>query len=123
VGEAGADVVPGAVERDLGFVLQGAEGGAVDDPFAVPLEFGAEIVGALGMSPAEAFLAAAGVGSKERDLFLFKIFPGADRHGTVMNDGMGESRDGEFSEEQGVKKGWSKGNKFISRPRRRGLAV
>ena len=36
-----------------------------------------------------------------------------------MDDRMGESRDGKFSEEQGVKKGWSKENKS-NRPKEGG---
>jgi hypothetical protein len=45
VGEAGADMIPGAVEGDLGFIFKATEGGAVNDPLAVPLEFGAEVMG------------------------------------------------------------------------------
>ena len=37
VGEAGAEVVPGAIKEDLGFVFEAAEGAGVNHPVAVPL--------------------------------------------------------------------------------------
>ena len=44
VGEARAVVVAGAVEEDLGFVFEAAEGGRVDDARGVALEFRAPAV-------------------------------------------------------------------------------
>jgi hypothetical protein len=41
VGEAGAEVVTGAVEEDLGFGFEPTEGAGVDDAGAVALEVGA----------------------------------------------------------------------------------
>ena len=84
----------------------------MDDPFPIPLKFGAEIVGVFLVFPAKAFLTAGGVGGEERGLLLFKILPSADRHEIVMDDRLGESRDGKFSEEQGVKKRGTEGNKL-----------
>jgi ADP-ribose pyrophosphatase len=41
MGQAGAVVIAGPIEEDLGLVLESSEGGAVHDAFAIPLEFGA----------------------------------------------------------------------------------
>jgi len=76
----------------------------VDDPFPIPLEFGAEIVGVFLVFPAQALLAPGGIGGETRGLLFFKILACPDRHEIVMNDREGESRDGKISEEQGVKK-------------------
>jgi hypothetical protein len=54
VGEAGADMIPGAVEGNLSFIFKATEGGAVNDPLAVPLEFRAEVVGFLRVFPTQA---------------------------------------------------------------------
>jgi hypothetical protein len=54
VSKTGADMIPGAVEGDLGFVFEATEGGTVNDAFAVPLEFRAEIVGFLRVFPTQA---------------------------------------------------------------------
>jgi hypothetical protein len=54
VSKAGADMIPGAVEGDLGFVFEATEGGTVNDAFAVPLEFRAEVVGFLRVFPTQA---------------------------------------------------------------------
>ena len=55
MGEASPDVVPGAVEWDLGFIFEATESGAVNDAFAVSLEFGAEVVRFFGVFATEAF--------------------------------------------------------------------
>ena len=54
VSKTGADMIPGAVEGDLGFVFEATEGGAVNDAFAVPLEFWAEVVRFLWVFPTQA---------------------------------------------------------------------
>ena len=118
VGQTGTDVIPGSAKGNLGFVLQGAESGAVDDPFTVALELRAEVVGVLLVLSAEAFPAFGGVRGQQRGLFLFKILPSPDRHKIVMNDRRGESREGKLSEEQGVKKRRTKGNKFVESGKR-----
>ena len=41
VGQAGAQMIAGAVEEDLGLVFQAAEGAGMDDAVAVALVFGA----------------------------------------------------------------------------------
>ena len=45
MGETSPDMIPGSVEGELGFVLEGAKGVTMDDAFPVALEFGSEIVG------------------------------------------------------------------------------
>jgi hypothetical protein len=47
-------MIPGAVEGNLGFIFKATEGGAVNDPLAVPLEFRAEVVGFLRVFPTQA---------------------------------------------------------------------
>jgi hypothetical protein len=47
-------MIPGAVEGDLGFVFEATKGGAVNDAFAVPLEFWAEVVRFLWVFPTQA---------------------------------------------------------------------
>jgi hypothetical protein len=42
MGEAGAVMIPLAVEEDLGLAIQASEGGAMDDAVAVPLVAGSE---------------------------------------------------------------------------------
>jgi hypothetical protein len=103
VGQAGADIVPGGIEGDLGLIFQGAEGRAVDNPFPVSLKLGPEVVGVFRMLATQAFPAFGGVRSQECGFFFFKIRPRPDRHKTVMDDHGGESRDGKLSDEQGVK--------------------
>jgi hypothetical protein len=76
----------------------------MDDPFPVPLKFGPKIVGVFLVLPAKALLAARGIRGKERRLLLLEILTSPDRHKIVMDDRMGESRDGKILEEQGVKK-------------------
>jgi hypothetical protein len=66
----------------------------VDDPFAIPLKLRTEIVGVFLVLAAQAFPAFGGVGSQQGGFLLFKILPGTDRHEIVMDDRMGESREG-----------------------------
>ncbi|NBS50758.1 MAG: hypothetical protein EBS97_09205, partial [Verrucomicrobia bacterium] len=86
------------------------------DPFPVALELRTEIVGVFLVLTAQAFPAFGGVGSEKRALLLFKILPGTDRHKIVMDDRVGESRDGKLSDEQGVKKAWNEENKSRGDP-------
>ena len=83
----------------------------MDDPFAIPLEFGAKVVGVFLVLSPQTFPAFGGVGRKQGSLLFFKVFPGTDRHKIVMDGRLGESRDGKFSKEQGVKKRRTGGNK------------
>jgi hypothetical protein len=55
VGEAGTDMIARAIEGKLGFILERAKCGAVNDAFAIALEFWAEIVGLFRMLTTEAF--------------------------------------------------------------------
>jgi hypothetical protein len=55
VGEAGTDMIARAVQGKLGFILERAKCGAVNDTFAIALEFWAEIVGLFRMLTAETF--------------------------------------------------------------------
>jgi hypothetical protein len=84
----------------------------VDNPFAVPLELRPEVVGVFGVPSAQAFPAFGGVGSEMGALLSLKILPSADRHEIVMDGGMGESREGKISEEQGVKRWRMSANKL-----------
>jgi hypothetical protein len=111
VGQAGADIVPGGIEGDLGLILQGAEGRAVDNALPVPLKLGPEVVGVFRMFATQAFPAFGGVRSQECGFFFFKIRPSPDRHKIVMDDHGGESRDGKLSDEQGVKNRGIRANK------------
>ena len=92
----------------------------MNDPFAVPLELGAKVVGIFLVLPAQTLSAFGGVGGKLGSFLFFKIFPGTDRHKIVMDGLMRESRDGKSPKEQGVKKGWNNMNKSKSPQRRRG---
>ena len=54
-------MIPGSVEGELGFVLEGAKGVTMDDAFPVALEFGSKVVGGFGVFSAEALFAFRGV--------------------------------------------------------------
>lgn len=45
VGEAGAEMIAGAIEEDLGFVFEAAEGAGMDDAIAITLVMGAPFRG------------------------------------------------------------------------------
>jgi hypothetical protein len=66
----------------------------MDDPLPVSLKFGAKVVGVFLVFSAQALLATRGVGGEGRGLLFFEIFTSPDRHEIVMDDRMGESRDG-----------------------------
>ena len=72
VGEAGAEVVGDAVDKDLGFVFETAEAAAVKDAVAVAGETGAGGMGCFGVMAAECVGA---VGSIGAEVLLFGIFP------------------------------------------------
>ncbi len=95
MGEASADVIPRVVQGELGFIFERAEGGTVNDAFAIALEFGAEIVGRFGVFAAEAVFALAGVATEKSGFSFFPVFTGTDRHLSGMDGSGGESRDGE----------------------------
>ncbi len=95
VGEASPDVIARAVQGELGFIFERAEGGTVNDAFAIALEFGSEIVGRFGVFAAEAVFALAGVATEKSGFPFFPVFAGADRHLSGMDGSGGESRDGE----------------------------
>ncbi len=80
VGEAGAEVVAGAVEEDLGFVFEAAEGAGVDDAVAVALEMGAPVGGVFGVLAAAGLVAELGVRRAGGVLAGFQFEAGA-RHG------------------------------------------
>jgi len=95
VGEASTDVIPRVVQGELGFIFERAEGGTVNDAFAIALEFGSEIVGRFGVFAAEAVFALAGVATEKSGFSFFPVFTGTDRHLSGMDGSGGESRDGE----------------------------
>ena len=111
MGEAGTDVIAGAVEWDLGFVLEATKSGAVNDAFAVSLEFGAEVVRFFGVFAAEAFTAFGSEGGKKKGFFFLPVFAGADGHLSGMDGIGGESRWGENSSTKDVNSEWMKENK------------
>ena len=55
VGETGTDVIARAVQGKLGFIFERAKCSTVNDAFAIPLKFWAEIVGLFRMLTTEAF--------------------------------------------------------------------
>jgi hypothetical protein len=97
VGEAGTDVIAGAVEWDLGFVFEATKSGAVNDAFAVSLKFGAEVVRFFGVFAAEAFATFGSEGGKKKGFFFLPVFAGAYGHLFGMDGSGGESRWGEKS--------------------------
>lgn len=111
MGEAGTDVIAGAVEWDLGFVLEATKSGAVNDAFAVSLEFGAKVVRFFGVFAAEAFATFGGEGGEKKGFLFLPVFAGADGHLSGM-DGIGrESRWVENSSTKDVNSEWMKENK------------
>ena len=75
MGEAGAIVVAGLVDEDLGFVFEPSEGGGVNDPVAIPLKTGAELMFRLGVEASERSASERSVGCEDP---LFPLFdPGA----------------------------------------------
>lgn len=111
MGEAGTDVVTGAVEWDLGFVFEATKSGAVNDAFAVSLEFGAKVVRFFGVFAAEAFAAFGGEGGEKKGFLFLPVFAGADGHISGMDGSGGESRWGENSSTKDVNSEWMKENK------------
>jgi len=111
VGEAGTDVVAGAVEWDLSFVFEATKSGAVNDAFAVSLKFGAEVVRFFGVFAAEAFAAFGGEGGEKKGLLFLPVFAGADGHLSGMDGSGGESRWGENSSTKDVNSEWMEENK------------
>jgi len=111
VGEAGTNVVAGAVEWDLGFVFEATKSGAVNDAFAVSLKFGTEVVRFFGVFAAEAFAAFGGEGGEKKRFFFLPVFAGADGHLSGMDGSGGESRWGEKSSTKDVNSEWMKENK------------
>src|ERR1051325_748924 len=80
VGKPGAEMVAGAVEEDLGFVFEPAEGARMDDAVAIALVLSAPFGGRFDMF-ASARIAAELRVRRERLAFdLFQFLPGA-RHG------------------------------------------
>ena len=73
VRQAGAEVVAGAVEEDLGLVFEAAEGARVDDAVAVALVFGAPIGRRFGVPAAAGIGAELGIGSEELTFELFEF--------------------------------------------------
>ena len=111
MGEAGTDVVAGAVEWNLGFVFEATKSGAVNDAFAVSLEFGAEVVRFFGVFAAEAFATFGGEGGEKKGFLFLPVFAGADGHLSGMDGIGGESRWGENSSTKDVNSEWMKENK------------
>ncbi len=106
MGETSPDMIPGSVEGELGFVLEGAKGVTMDDAFPVALEFGSKIVGGFGVFSAEALFAFRGVAIEKSGLFFLPVYTSTDRHLFGM-DGCGrESRDGENPSTRNVNIGW-----------------
>ena len=64
MGETSPDMIPGSVEGELGFIFERAEGGTVNDAFAITLKFWAKIVGLFRMLATEAFPAFRGVAAE-----------------------------------------------------------
>ena len=111
MGEASTDVVAGAVEWDLSLVFEATKSGAVNDAFAVSLEFGAKVVRFFGVFAAEAFAAFGGEGGEKKGFFFLPVFAGADGHLSGMDGIGGESRWGENSSTKDVNSEWMKENK------------
>jgi hypothetical protein len=106
MGEAGAHMVSGTVEGDLGFIFEAAEGGAVNDALSVPLEFRAEVVGFLRVFPTQALPTFRSVGGKRKSFFLFPVFSSAERHSSGMEIHRRVSRDGIYRSSNDVNIGW-----------------
>jgi len=111
VGQAGTDVIAGAVERDLGFVFEATKSGTVNDAFAVSLKFGAEVVRFFRVFAAEAFAAFGGEGGEKKGFLFLPVFAGADGHLSGMDGIGGESRWGENSSTKDVNSEWMEENK------------
>jgi hypothetical protein len=79
MGQAGAEMIAFQRDEHLGLVGEAAEGGRMDQPVAVALEFAARRRGRLGVKPPPA---AAPVGGKRRQLDGEKIRTGRDGQGT-----------------------------------------
>ena len=114
MGQASTDVIAGAAEGDLCLVLQTPESAAVDDAFAISLEFRAKIMGLFGMFATQTFFAFGGIAGKESGFFLLPVLSGSDRHSSGMKMRDGKSREGEIFKEQGVKKTRMVRNNFLS---------
>jgi hypothetical protein len=76
VRQARAQVIPGAIQKHLRFVLQPPKGAAVDDPVAVPLELGPPDRRLLLMNPSTAVTAVLGKRRKKLPLTPFKRLAG-----------------------------------------------
>ena len=84
VGEAGPQVVAGAVEEDLGLVFEPAEGARVDDAVAVALVLGSPVGGRLGIAAAARVGAELGEWGEPLALVLLEFVAGAG-HGRMGN--------------------------------------
>ena len=74
MGEAGAEMVAGAVQENLGLVFEPAKRAGMDDPRPVALELGAIIVARLGIFPAAGLAGFLGERSQELRLVALHIF-------------------------------------------------
>ena len=80
VGQAGPVVIAGSVEEDLGFAVETAEGGAVDDAIPVALVAGAEEMLLLGSGSSRRLRGALGIGSEECLAWVMIRLGGLLRH-------------------------------------------
>ena len=81
MGEAGAEVIGGAAEEDLGLVLEPAEGAGMDDPGAIPLVLGSVGVARLAVLAAGALGGLLGVGGEGREFLRLRGPPVPRRNG------------------------------------------
>ena len=79
VGQPGAEMIAGAVEKDLRLVFQPAEGAGMDDPVAVALILGTPFGRRLGMFASAGVAAELSIGGKRLSLNLFQFLARA-RH-------------------------------------------
>jgi hypothetical protein len=73
-------MVSGTVEEDLGFAVETAEGGAVDNAIPVPLIAGTEEMFLLGSGTSRRLRGALGIGSEECLAWVLVRLGGPVRH-------------------------------------------
>jgi len=96
----------------LCLVLQTPESAAVDDAFAISLEFRPEVMGLFGMFATQTFFAFGGIAGKESGFFLLPVLSGSDRHSSGMKMRDGKSRDRKIPSTKDVNSGWIRSDKY-----------